>query len=216
MMATGTTAKPASAPAAAPAPAPAPAAADAGGTGVPADVRVGNSVEVYSEVMEKWVPAVVLSKSGSKITVSYSTEQELNCRSTSLRSMGSGQKEVTAASSRDLGGSENAHKIGASGPQSVIDALPPLEKGIRYHQVRKQGGMGRRGANEYMFISAGRMGIHLYHMTDGSHFKTYAYEDLKSWEAGQTVLLLEKRKDKGGPMGPNVKTVEYLLRAILV
>jgi hypothetical protein len=185
---------------------------DAGGTGVPATVKVGNSVEVYSEVMGKWVPGVVLSKSGSnKITVSYSTEVELNCRSSNLREMGAAKEaqEVTAASTQEAGGDENAHKIGATGPKAVIDALPALEKGIRYHQVRKQGGMGRKGANEYMFVSAGRMGIHLYHMTDGSHFKTYAYEDLKSWEAGQTVLLLEKRKDKGGALGPSTKTVEY-------
>lgn len=210
MMATGTTAQAGAAPAASAA-APATAPIDAGGTGLQPTVRVGNSVEVYSDVMGKWVPGVILSKSGSKVRVSYSTEVDLNVRSTSLREMGSGSAkgEVTAASTQAAGGDENAHKIGATGPQSVIDALPPLQKGIRYHQVRKQGGMGRKGANEYMFISAGRMGIHLYHMTDGSHFKTYAYEDLKSWEAGQTVLLLEKRKEKGGAIGPNVKTVEY-------
>ena len=60
----------------------------AGGTGLQPTVRVGNSVEVYSDAMER-VPAVVLSKSGSKVTVSYSTVG-LNVRSTSLREMGSG------------------------------------------------------------------------------------------------------------------------------
>ena len=217
MMTTGTGAPAAATPAAAPAvappaPAPAPAAkTDAGGAGVSPATKIGNSVEVFSDVMQKWVPAVVIARTGQKLTLSYTTEVTLPVRDSSLRELDSGDSsrtEVTASAVAASGGDENAHKIGASGPQDVIDNLPPLEKGIRYHQVRKHGGMGRKGAGESMFVSAGRMGIHLYHMTTGEHFKTYAYEDLKSWEAGPTVLLLEKRQDKG-KAGMSTKTVEY-------
>ena len=222
MMASGTAA-PAPAPAA-PAPAPAPAApapapkaVDAGGAGVPLTTQIGGSVEVYCASMARWVPAVVLSKSSSnKLVISYTVEESLPCRSTSLRPLGAGDAPASPAASSSpsstptagSGGGDAQHKLGATGPREVIDRLPALDKGIRYHQVRKHAGFGRKGAGENMFLSAGRMGIHLYHMTTGEHFKTYSYEELKSWEAGPTVLLLEKRKEKSA-LAASSKTVEY-------
>jgi hypothetical protein len=155
-----------------------------------AAAKVGDKVEVYSRAQSMWVPAVIVNTSGSILTASYTVREEFARGAATMRF----PKDARAAREK----LSDPQKPGAFGPQSMLDNLPKLQEGFKYWQVQKVGGMGRAGGGVHMWCNAGRTGIHFYFMDSGEHFKTYTYEDLKSWEAGPTELVLEKRQAKSG------------------
>ena len=156
------------------------------------NAQVGDMVEVYLRKTGSWVPGTVIKSSGAMVTASYTVKEDIPRGAPTIRIPRKAAAKKAAAVLTD------SDKTGAFGPQVVLDNLPRLERGFRYFQVQKAGGMGRSGGGMYMFAQAGRTGVVLYTLESGEHFKTYAYEDLKSWEAGPNEIILEKRQAKTG------------------
>eukprot|EP01048_Picozoa_sp_COSAG05_P008386 COSAG05_NODE_636_length_8175_cov_51.220530_7_plen_696_part_00 len=156
------------------------------------NAQVGDTVEVYLRKTGSWIPGVVIKSSGAMVTASYTVKEDIPRGAPTLRI----PKKAAAKKAAEV--LTDNDKTGAFGPQEVLDNLPRLENGFRYYQVQKAGGMGRSGGGIYMFAQAGRTGVVLYTLETGEHFKTYAYEDLKSWEAGPNEIILEKRQAKTG------------------
>jgi hypothetical protein len=154
-------------------------------------VKTGDVCEVYSRhgtMLGVWCPAVVTGCSGAVVTVSYTIKEDIARGSPTLR-LSANEGALSAKLS-------DPKRPGAVGSQEMLDRLPALEEGFRYHQVQKAGGIGRAGGGITYYAQAGRTGIVLYTVDTGEHFKTYSYEDLKSWEAGPSELVLEKRVAK--------------------
>ena len=137
-------------------------------------MKTGDVCEVYSRhgtMLGVWCPAVVTGCSGAVVTVSYTIKEDIARGSPTLR-LSANEGALSAKLS-------DPKRPGAVGSQEMLDRLPALEEGFRYHQVQKAGGIGRAGGGITYYAQAGRTGIVLYTVDTGEHFKTYSYEDLK-------------------------------------
>jgi hypothetical protein len=178
-----------------------------GGTAI-GPIAVGDSIEVYSQTMGKWVDGVVTKLAASNVTVSYTVEQAIPRNDTGR--LRKSQKAVAAAAAAKAV-AENKKTVPDGAPRVSkplpVPGLPKLEDGDSYFIVQKAGGLGRAGAGMHMCLACGRTGIMLYYMREGAeHFKTYPYEDLRSWEASTNCIRFEKRRKRSGA---TPQTVEY-------
>ena len=170
----------------------------------------GDSVDVFSGVMNSWVPGVVTAVSGGSVKVSYTVEEAVRSTNTAKirKSAATAAVQAPARAGARAGAASatKAKKAGGASTEPKVDGLPKLPEGDRYWIVQKAGGLGRQGAGQHMCIATGRTGIMLYTMNDGEHFKTYTYEDLRSWEANTNSIRFEKRRKR---TGATPQTVEY-------